>query len=73
MSFESIDYVTALFPCDLKRGWCVSTDREETLAYLATLLEKPEVLARCDVVAGRPCDPPDVAAEAVLQHLERGY
>ena len=73
VSFESLDDVIAWLPCDLKRGWYVSTDREETLAYLATLLEKPEVLARCDVVAGRPCDPPDVSAAAVLQHREHGY
>jgi hypothetical protein len=73
MSFESIDDVTAWFPVDLARGWDVSTDREGTAACLATLLEKPEVLDRHDVVVGRPCAPPNVAAEEVLQHLEHGY
>ena len=70
---ESLHKVTSWLWCDLKRGsMYVSTDRAGTLAYLATLLEKPEVLARPSLVAGPPCLPATAAAGVVLRHLERG-
>lgn len=70
MSYESMDdLMVQWMPVDVKyRGMCVTTDREEALDTLATLLAKPA--ARDCRVSGPPCVPPKDAAEVVLRHLE---
>ena len=73
VNYETIDQVETWLARDIKRGLYLTTDREGIVEHLANLLVDPVVLNRPALVVGPPLMFQDVAAEAVLQHLEHGY
>lgn len=72
VSNETMDDVTDWLSHDLCKDWYLSTDREDILASLSTLLEESGVSRHPHLVCGNPCSQPHVSAEAVLRHLELG-
>lgn len=73
VNHEPIDTITDTWiPRDFRRGtWTLTTDRDEVIEHLSTILESSASLPETALV-GDPMMPVEDAAEVVLQHLELG-